>query len=163
LQTCQEARNHGLYKKVFSELSISNGEESRYVWANFDVDIIDIGETPFECYKLVASSIQRLKFERKNSDEGFYHIEAKELNMFTNLKEVYVVCADGIRAWWYAGEEHYWPCGAENLYFIDPDSGLVMSSGELDEMCEEEQEEAWAQDEGSREWWAQNGYDYPSH
>lgn len=163
LQTCREARNHGLYEKAFSEINMSNGEESRYVWVNFDIDVIDIGETPFECYRPAASSIQRLKFNRKNSDKGFYHFEARDLAMFTNLKEARVVCADGIRSWWGAGEEHYWPCGAENLYFIDPDDGTTMRSIELDEMCEKEQNAAWAEEDGElARSWAQYGYDYPS-
>lgn len=163
LHTCSEARNHGLYKRVFSELNANCDEESRYVWANLDFDMIDIGETPVECYEAVAGRIQRLKMRRANSDESFYHFESKDLHMFTNLKLVHVVCADGLRSWWNAGEEHGWPCGAENLYFIDPDDGTMMSSAELDELCEKEQQEAWAREDEqfrqSRDEWERGMYE----
>ncbi len=55
LQTCQEARNLGLYKQAFSEVTATKvnaaaGAESRYVWLNLDIDMVSIRKTWFEAF-----------------------------------------------------------------------------------------------------------------
>ncbi|KAF2809811.1 uncharacterized protein BDZ99DRAFT_36873 [Mytilinidion resinicola] len=154
LQACHEARTHGLYQQAFSEIYYqvpSDGAEWRYVWLNLDIDMISIGQTSFFVFKSVAPTIKRLKFERENSDEGFYHWESSEIRDFVNVKEIHVVCADGMGAWHKATYEHYFPCGPENVFYIDP-GGQMMRSIELDDMCDRELEESYRQD----------GYDYHS-
>ncbi|UNI23957.1 hypothetical protein JDV02_009744 [Purpureocillium takamizusanense] len=42
LQACHEARNLGLYERAFAD-----GRDPRYVWVNFDVDIISLGDGDF--------------------------------------------------------------------------------------------------------------------
>ncbi|KAF2625262.1 hypothetical protein BU25DRAFT_473817 [Macroventuria anomochaeta] len=37
LQTCQEARNRGLYQRTFSGVAERLSAESRYVWVNLDI------------------------------------------------------------------------------------------------------------------------------
>ncbi|KAI1209373.1 uncharacterized protein F4807DRAFT_91646 [Annulohypoxylon truncatum] len=142
LQTCQEARNMGLYKRAFSELTATAtkahaaagaGAESRYVWLNLDIDMVSIGKTPFEAFAPVALSIKRLRFERENSDDSFYHFEAKELRDWVNTEEIHVVCADGMEAWLGASQDHPWPCALENLWFFDPDDGRMMRSFEMEQ------------------------------
>jgi hypothetical protein len=152
LQTCQEARKQGLYQQAFSDMAVLDGAERRYVWVNLEIDMISIGTTMFASYNPVAPIIQRLKFERKNSDELFYHYEVQELRDFVNVKEIHVVCADGMGGWHGALEDHYWPCGEENVFMIDPDDGRMMRGIEMDEMFDQELKEVYRQD----------GYDYPS-
>jgi hypothetical protein len=113
------------------------------VWANLETDIIDIGESPFREFAQVAPQISRLKFEREHSQEYFYHWEIQELRAFINVKEIHIVCADGLLAWLGALEEHYWPCGVENVYLIDPDDESRVFRGpegldKLTEMLDEE-------------------------
>ena len=134
LQACQEARNQGLYQQALSEIAGPNSARRRYVWLNLEIDMTSIGTTLFTNYKLVAPIIQRLKFERENSSEFFYHLEVQELRDFVNVKEIHVVCADGMQAWHLAMEEHYWPCGEESVFMIDPDDGRMMRGIEMDEM-----------------------------
>lgn len=146
LQTCQEARNLGLYKQSFSEVTATKantaaGAESRYVWLNLDIDMVSIGKTSFRAFAPVALSIQRLRFERENSDEFFYHFEVRELWDWVNTEEIHVVCEDGMEAWHGASLEHSWPCALENLWFFDPDDGRMMRSFEMEQMLDEGLEE----------------------
>ncbi|RYP50302.1 hypothetical protein DL768_004155 [Monosporascus sp. mg162] len=118
LQACQEARNQGLYQQAFSEIAGSDDVGRRYIWLNLEIDMISIGTTAFSHFTPVAPIIKRLKFEREISNEYYYHWESEALLDFVNVKEIHVVCADGMRAWHGTSEEHYWPCGRENLFFI---------------------------------------------
>jgi hypothetical protein len=144
LHTCQQARNQRLYEKAFSGLLPYS--ESRYVWVNLDIDTISIGTTGFSCFKNEGHLIRRLKFERENSasynGEYFYRTEVHDLALFMNVEEIYVVCVDGLIAWWGAVEEHWFPCGAENVFMIDPENGRMMAAIEMDEMFDREQAEA---------------------
>ncbi|KAK4156435.1 hypothetical protein C8A00DRAFT_12633 [Chaetomidium leptoderma] len=151
LQTCREARNLKLYEQAFSEINA----RGHYVWVNWDMDIISIGTSHLDYFHPAAPLIKRLKFERENFNEFSYHSEVKDLDAFVNVKEIFVVCTDGVRAWHGALEEHYshWRCGEENLYLIDPhDGGRMMRATELDAMMDQELKEVWAQ----------GGTDYPS-
>jgi hypothetical protein len=77
------------------------------------------------------------------SSEFFYHSEVRELHRFVNVMEIYVVCADGLYSWLGALEEHYWPCGEENVFFIDPDDGEQVFRGPegLDKIADMEEQE----------------------
>ncbi|KAI1410091.1 hypothetical protein F5Y13DRAFT_76874 [Hypoxylon sp. FL1857] len=152
LQTCQEARNLGLYKRAFSEVTatkvnVAAGAESRYVWLNLDIDMVSIGKTSFRAFAPVALSIKRLRFERENSDESFYHFEVRELWDWVNTEEIHVVCEDGMEAWHGASHEHSWPCALENLWFFDPDDGRMMRSFEMEQVLDERLEEMNRQSE----------------
>lgn len=144
LQTCREARNRGLYQRAFSEIALPDGGgaeskpgESRYIWVNWDIDMISIGRTCFKNFTPVAPLIRRLRFERDTLDESFYHFEAAALRQFVNAEEIHVVCADAFRTWDWTSERHYWPCGRENVFFIDPNDGRTMNAIELDKRLEQ--------------------------
>jgi hypothetical protein len=100
---------------------------------------VDIGTSYFKHYEHIASSIKRLKFERENTDEYFYHTESRQLSVFINAKEIHVVCADGFWAWGGDIEEriHPWPCAIENLVFIDKHNGQVARGFELESIYQE--------------------------
>lgn len=132
LHACREARNHGLYKKAFSEVDTS--QEQRYVWLNLDIDLVDIGTSHFTYLKSVAPFIKWLKFERENTDEYFFHTESRQLKWFANVKEIHVVCADGFWRWGGTVDNgpHEWPCPAENLFFTDALDGWTARGMELE-------------------------------
>lgn len=137
LHVCHEARNMALYKQAFSEL----GVERRYVWLNFDIDIVSIGDDDLTHYKQVAPMIERLKFERDN-EEYWCYCESEEMRNFVNVKEIHVVCHNGFDNWGGALERYTWPCAPENIFFIDEEEGLVIKGTEfektLHEWCEAE-------------------------
>ncbi|PVI08684.1 hypothetical protein DM02DRAFT_637374 [Periconia macrospinosa] len=122
LQVYREARYSGLYQMSFCSDVLLPSKGPRYVWVNTEIDIIDIGEFPFQCFQSIAHLIRRLKFTRKESDEIFFHWEVEDVRLFVNVKEIHIVCADGLAAWVDALEYHYWPCGDDNVFFIDPDN-----------------------------------------
>ena len=92
----------------------------RYVWVDFAIDTIDIGESMFDNFKLVAPFIQRLRFAREMQAEWFYYAEVEDVKYFVNTREIWIVPLDGLFSCVGATEDHYWPCGEDNVFFIDP-------------------------------------------
>lgn len=165
LQSCREARNLGLYKKVFFEVAAvtrpnnnippeigierfftpdeqgeeaeSSKTEQRYVWMDLDIDIMDIGTSKFDHYKHIAPAVKRLKFERENTDEYFYFHEVLEMMQFINVEEIHIVCADGFWNWGGALHEHNFPCADEKLLFIDALDGRVARGMEMEKIYRE--------------------------
>ncbi|KAI4641534.1 hypothetical protein J4E93_007631 [Alternaria ventricosa] len=168
LQSCREARNLGLYERVYFEVAAvkkfkndhapemlikdffmpdeEQGEkepekvgcpktEQRYVWLDFDIDMLDIGASYFSKYKAIAPAIKRLKFERENGCEYFYHTESRRLKEFINVEEVHIVCADGFWMWAGAIEDHGWSCAEEKLVFTDAFDGRVARGKEFEIVC----------------------------
>lgn len=100
---------------------------TRYVWANLDIDTIDIGESHFQDVKPVAESIRRLRIQRDMGTgfkgEYFYEQEARELGQFVNMEELYIVAGDGLFKWEHVWYDNIcgWVCGFDNVFFIDPE------------------------------------------
>jgi hypothetical protein len=62
------------------------------------------------------------------------------------VEEIHIVCQDGLFSWIGALEEHYWPCGEENVFFIDPDDEDRVFRGDegldtIADLCEQLVEE----------------------
>jgi hypothetical protein len=134
LQACHEARNQGLYQKAFN---FPTGVEPRYVWVNFEIDMISIGHTWFDTFEPAEQLLfRRLTFERENG-ESFFHFQSHELAKFSNLEEIHVICEDGVMAWHDCWEYVYWPCPKENLKFIDKETGQIAVGQDLDRMVDE--------------------------
>ena len=76
--------------------SHANGPR-RYVWANLDIDIIDIRKSHFRDFKPVAHLIRRLKFERDlhASRRNYFYYEIKYLCDFVDVEEFHIVGANG--------------------------------------------------------------------
>lgn len=151
LQACREARNLRLYERAFAEI----GADGRYVWVNWDMDIISIGTSEFQFFHPSAPLIQRLQFERDNTEDSFYHSEVYDLDAFLNIKEIFIVCVDGLTGWHGAIEEHGFirRCGGENVYLIDLEAGgRILNTTEADAMM----------DQVMTEYWAQDGFVYPT-
>lgn len=131
LQTCREARNQGLYQQAFQE-----GTSPRYIWVNFNVDIISIGHTEFHHLEPERLLIRRIKFERENN-ETFLYFTRLDLERFNNLKEIQIICEDGLLMWQEAWEMAQWPCPREMVRFIDKETGQEVSGWEIDRMWED--------------------------
>lgn len=162
LQTCQEAREHlskrpyGGYCKAFSEIMTTpydgfdpvpeddpQGERDRYVWLNFEIDVVSVGKTELRDFRAVAHQICRLRLERHLYSEAFCYTESQLLGMFTNLSEAYLVCLEGIRAGYKVTDDIYFPCGPENVYFVNPEKmgDMMMRSVDLDAIMDREERE----------------------
>ncbi|KAF2731229.1 hypothetical protein EJ04DRAFT_499107 [Polyplosphaeria fusca] len=96
LQVCREARNRGLYQKVFSE--IANPDMGlRYVWANLEIDMINIGDTRIRHLERVAPTIRRLKAEREARPLFDGNWVETLLSSFVNAQEIHAVYIDSNR------------------------------------------------------------------
>ncbi|KAL0471899.1 hypothetical protein QR685DRAFT_552423 [Neurospora intermedia] len=154
LQACREARIYltedgglGHYRKAFHQLPAATnygkemplqpelrlelglGLDPRYVWVNFEMDMISIGQSLFTLFVPYYQDIKRLKFARER-DEGFYHFESKKLRNFANVREVHVVCLDGLDCW-DGAEETGLPCSMENVLLVDGETGKTEISFEI--------------------------------
>ncbi|KAK2013716.1 hypothetical protein LZ32DRAFT_604227 [Colletotrichum eremochloae] len=163
LQTCREARDHlstcpdtrYRYERAFSEITTTphggfdpvpegDPQRDRYVWFNFDGDMVSIGDTNLGDFRAVAHQIRRLRLGRAVSDEYFARAESQLIgNLFRNVAELHLICLDGIRNAYSVTEDMDLPCGPENVCFIDPEEmgGTMMNSVDLDAMYIKECEE----------------------
>ena len=157
LHTCREARTHltenvgslGYYKKAFYQvkavfgfgkeeiplqpglrLELGLGPEPRFVWVNFEMDIISIGQATFDLLEPYYHDIKRLKFARE-CDEYFARWECEDLRKFPNVREVHVVCLDTYLDAWEGAEEYGGLYGVENILLIHAETGEMMTNLEL--------------------------------
>jgi len=107
--------------------------------------MLDIGMS--DSFKYIASAVKRLKFERENGDEYFYYTESRKLLNFVNVEEIRVVCADGFWMWFDAFDQHAWPCGDDNVVFIDAFDGRVARGLEFESLCKKMLDEACSLDD----------------
>lgn len=89
------------------------------MWLNQDNDILNIGEEALERFRPFAFMIFRLRMEC-TYDEHLYNSGVDELAHFVNIKEIHIVCMDGLFSWLGAFEDSDWICGEDNVSFIDP-------------------------------------------
>ncbi|PKX92858.1 2EXR domain-containing protein [Aspergillus novofumigatus IBT 16806] len=107
----KENGSWGKILHVTSSTPVPAGVELRYVWVNFEIDMISIGRTDFDTIEPTESLlIRRLTFERE-INESFFHFQSYELRkLYPNVEEIHVICEDGLMAWQDAWEYAPWPC-----------------------------------------------------
>ncbi|KAK1593581.1 uncharacterized protein LY79DRAFT_669124 [Colletotrichum navitas] len=169
LRTCREAREHLTtcpdtkyrYDKAFSDITTTpydgfdpvpegDPERERYVWFNFDRDMLSVGDTDLSDFRAVARHIRRLRLRRALSDEYFSRTESLLIGrLFKNVAELHFICLDGIRSGYSVTEDMDLPCGPESVYFIDLEEigGTMMNSVDLDTMYIKECEELYGSEE----------------
>lgn len=153
LHTCREAREHLTthhddryrYEKGFSDIFTKTFEETsqekRYVWLNFTIDMVSIGDTELREFEAVAHQIRRLRLQRSLWEETFARFESRALcQSFKNLTEVHLICMNGINLAYQLTEEVNFPCPPENVYVVDLEEmgGTTMRSLDLDAMVDKE-------------------------
>ncbi|KAJ4416951.1 hypothetical protein N0V85_002068 [Neurospora sp. IMI 360204] len=148
LHACREARNHltkekdglgyhyyqkalqyllaatwqGRFMKLQPDFRLELGLDPgpRYIWINFERDMISIGRTPFDKFVSFYKDIKRLKFEREHDDD---FIDYNGFCRWDNLQEVHIVCADGLDNWALV-EDDFRRCSAKNnILLIDGKTG----------------------------------------
>ncbi|KAL0938049.1 uncharacterized protein CTRU02_207780 [Colletotrichum truncatum] len=148
LQTCREAREHLTtcpysayrFEKAFSEIGTvpQNGTDPvRYVWFNFDKDMLSVGRTDLREFRAVAHQINRLRLRPVLPDDWYSSAEPLSIDRwFRNLTEVHLVCLEGIALGYLTTLDSDFPCRPENVYFVDPEAKGVtmMNSSDLKDM-----------------------------
>ncbi|KND87881.1 hypothetical protein TOPH_07527 [Tolypocladium ophioglossoides CBS 100239] len=84
-----------------------------------------------------VSAVLQACHEARNQglyQQAFFRAIPRDLEKFFNLEEIHVICEDGLWAWQEAWECVGWPCGGENVRFIDKETGQVAEGYELDKM-----------------------------
>ncbi|KAK3343327.1 hypothetical protein B0H65DRAFT_470964 [Neurospora tetraspora] len=112
LHTCRESREVGLkasYQRAFSEWDTDRGGDvphlevppraPRYLWVNFDLDMIDIGGLGIQFVERYKRQIRRLKMERnRTSTVGRHEFRALRGELqrgeWEKLREVEIVVRD---------------------------------------------------------------------
>jgi hypothetical protein len=122
LQTCQDAQNRGLYGgKRLSTVAIHNGAsrdpERRYIWLNFDIDIVSIRQFIPRIHVLT----KRLDFELENVHGISVRTESAERRTFpVSIKSPAVLCRfSDPRNRHGTLQNPRWPCGEENVSIPD--------------------------------------------
>ncbi|KAK3485933.1 uncharacterized protein B0T23DRAFT_325908 [Neurospora hispaniola] len=132
LQTCRESRNLGLYQKGLSEVEVvPEGGESRYIWLNFDIDMIDYGRDDLFNYRRAAQPVKRLKY----SSRKFHDRDVPVFNLFENLTEAHIDCfdEDGLGEWYHTFAPYVLKCDFRNIHLIQSENNSTITAQELEE------------------------------
>ncbi|KAK3491747.1 hypothetical protein B0T13DRAFT_404035, partial [Neurospora crassa] len=132
LQTCRESRNLGLYQKGLSEVEVvPEGGESRYIWLNFDIDMIDYGRDDLFNYRRAAQCVKRLKY----SSRKFHYRDVQVFNLFENLIEAYFDCfdIDGLEDWYCTFAPFVLSCDRRNIHLIQSEDNCTTTAQQLDD------------------------------
>ncbi|KAK1775296.1 hypothetical protein QBC45DRAFT_11011 [Copromyces sp. CBS 386.78] len=106
-----------------------NLEEPRYVWMNFEMDMLSIGPTRLDQFLLFYEDITRLKLERAR-DERFIFGESSVFYHCVHLQEVHIVCTDGLDNWAFLVEDDF--CQrTKNILLIDGKTGETARPADL--------------------------------
>ena len=81
--------------------------------------------------------VQRLKLEREYTEYWSYE-DVGQLRRFINVREIHLVCVEGMWAWSNVWDAEHWPCGKENVWIIDPDDDRTIRGVEMDEIFDRE-------------------------
>ncbi|KAF2747015.1 hypothetical protein M011DRAFT_403210 [Sporormia fimetaria CBS 119925] len=133
VQTCREARNLGVYRQCFREISAQRGCDCTRRFSCTAQMIADWRQRFYQYkYEPIAHLIKRLRLERENDFWWFQFESHRHLWHFRNLQEAHLICKDSIENWELATEDFPFFCGPENLLLIDKNDGRRMLSNELD-------------------------------
>jgi len=138
MHACRESRRYAPYVRAF----ITSGSTPRYTWINFEVDMLSLPDDDLTRRELEPHRAQicRLRFRSDGSVESydsFYYFGVKDLARFSQLHEVHLVVDGDLQVWATAFEDLRWgSCPMNNIRFIDPQSGLMLSGRQLSMACD---------------------------
>ncbi|KAI9148913.1 hypothetical protein HJFPF1_10957 [Paramyrothecium foliicola] len=115
LHACSESRRSALARSLYVK-AFCSGTRPRYTWINFEVDMITLKPIFFDPIKPEKHLIRRLRMEGP-LDENFCYFRAREMRDFTSIKEVHIVCTDGLAPWRQVIDDFY--LGTYNVKFFD--------------------------------------------
>lgn len=126
VQTCREARQLGVYRKVYPKDHPRPAFNQRYSWVNCELDMADLskGYSDMTLLQPFAPMITRLKIV-----EPLYSVPCQllALGRCVNLKELHIVL-EGCRPaldWHRIFTVFPLACGMENIFMVDPVFGTA--------------------------------------
>ncbi|KAI0870636.1 hypothetical protein GGS24DRAFT_492866 [Hypoxylon argillaceum] len=133
MQACRESRRCAPYEKAFVM------SRFRYIWVNFQLDMISIADDEMNRLAPHCAAIERLRFTVPTGDAGdrfyesFFHWGDEVLREFLALRELHIVVEDVYLFWGSAWEGvRYGKCPRENVRFLDPHTGLLLTGPQLE-------------------------------
>ncbi|KAM6477838.1 hypothetical protein HDV62DRAFT_372234 [Trichoderma sp. SZMC 28011] len=145
MHVCRESRQLAPYRKAFFT-TLPGDCEARYIWVNFDEDMISLQDEKLGGLAPHAAEIQRLRFMvptgsyREYWEDTFHRYPDTHFKRFTALRELHFALSKGYGMLGYA---HYGTCPPDNVRYVNIHTGLMLT---------------WAQSEMMDDWaWRKGG------
>ncbi|KAL7917947.1 hypothetical protein ACQKWADRAFT_265977 [Trichoderma austrokoningii] len=135
MHVCRESRQLAPYQKTFFT-TLPGDSEARYIWVNFDEDMICLPHKIMSTLYPHAADIQRLRFTVPTGDDFEYWADVftkftnNYFKRFTVLREVHLAISENI-TWWSTTYGSYGPCPPDNVKFLDLHTGLLLTKPQL--------------------------------
>ncbi|KAL7813703.1 hypothetical protein V8C26DRAFT_404597 [Trichoderma gracile] len=138
MHVCHESRQCAPYQKAFFTM-VPGEPEHRYIWVNFDQDMICLADHRVQCLAPYQADIRRLRFTIPPGSRGesvldaFSDISGELMAPFTALQELHLAIPKYFCAWGstWAGSD-FGPCARGNVRFLDLHTGLLLTGPQLE-------------------------------
>lgn len=138
MHACQQSRQCAPYQKAFFT-TLPDEFEVRYVWVNFEQDMICVEDDNLDRLSPHQADVQRLRFTIPTGDCGDIVFEVFGcsskvlLENFTALRELQLAIIEYFLAWGsiWAGPG-YGECPRENVRFLDLHTGHLLTGPPLE-------------------------------
>jgi hypothetical protein len=130
VHTCHESRTHSAYNQTFA-----TSIDQRYIWINFECDLISIPDDDLLALQVYRAKIERLSFvvEDESIYDDFYYFGPGQLQHFPLLRELQIVVGSCMLLWATIFTDCPWgSCPRGNIRFVDQASGLVFTGAQLE-------------------------------
>jgi hypothetical protein len=131
MHVCRESRQLAPYRKAFFT-ALPNDSEARYIWVNFNEDMICLQDEKMEKLDPHAADIQRLRFTVPTGSYGEYWADVftkftnNHFKRFTALRELHLAISEDL-TFWGSTSGRFGTCPPENIRFLDVQTGLMLT------------------------------------
>lgn len=135
MHVCRESRQLAPYQKSFFT-TLPGDSETRYIWVNFNEDMICLEDHDMLALGPHAADIQRLRFTVPTGEEFEYWSEvftkftSDWFTQFTALREVHLAISHDM-LFWGATAGDYGICPITNVRFLDIQTGLMLTKAQI--------------------------------
>ncbi|KAI0190108.1 hypothetical protein F4808DRAFT_465733 [Astrocystis sublimbata] len=135
MHVCQEARQHAPFRKAFLTSAFA---ETKYIWVNFQKDMICLPDDQLRPLAPHCADIERLRLTAEVEVEGHCFLDYFKqestwlLEPFVRLRELHIAVEDKFLEWaesWMG--VGYANCPRDNIRFLDLHTGLLLTGPQL--------------------------------
>ncbi|PTB40027.1 hypothetical protein M441DRAFT_58868 [Trichoderma asperellum CBS 433.97] len=167
MHVCRESRQLAPYQKAFFT-TLPGDSETRYIWVNFNEDMICLEHHHLSALNPHAADIQRLRFtvptgrEFEHWGEPFTRFTSSWFTEFTALRELHLAISYYMN-FWGATSGSYGICPIANVRFVDIHTGLMLTKAQIDLAEEWLSQKGWLvqnMDDIDEELWSVSGFPF---